>query len=168
MKRVAIIGCSGGGKSTLAAKLGQRLGIPVIFLDSLYWRPGWVESDRGEFRGRLMEALRADSWITDGNFMDTADVRLALADTIIWVDQPRLRCVRGAVQRAIRWFGRSRPDLAPGCPERIDLDFLRYIWSWNKAIRPRVDAAITAFGSHAALIRLRSDREIATFLAGLQ
>lgn len=167
MNRVAIIGRSGGGKSTLAAKLGERLGLPVINFDTLFWRPGWVESEKNEFRGRVIEALQAPSWITDGNFMDTADVRFGLADTIIWVDQPRVRCIRRALQRAIRWYGRTRPDLAPGCLERIDLEFLRYIWNWDRLTRPRVEAAIAAFGAPARLIRLRSDREIAAFLGGL-
>lgn len=168
MRRVAIIGRSGGGKSTLAAKLGQRLSLPVINLDTLFWLPGWVESDPLVFRNRLIEALAAEAWITDGNFMDTVDVRFALTDTIIWVDQPRLRCIRRALQRAIIWFSRSRPDLAPGCLEQIDIEFLRYIWNWDRVTRPRVNAAIDAFGSHATLIRLRTDGEIAAFLAGLE
>jgi adenylate kinase family enzyme len=167
MTRIAIIGRSGSGKSTLAVKLGQRLAIPVIHLDALFWRPGWVESDAGEFRTRLAEALATDPWITDGDFAATADIRLALADTIIWVDQPRLRCMRRALQRAITWFGRSRRDLAPGCPERIDLKFLRYIWTWDRVTRPKVNAAIETFGVHARVIRLRSDREIAMFLHGV-
>jgi len=167
MKRIAIVGCSGGGKSTLASALGRRLDLPVIHLDVLYWRPGWVESEPAEFRARVAEALRAEAWITDGNFSAVADIRFVASDTIIWVDQPRLRCIAGALRRVIRWFGRSRPDLAPGCPEKFDLEFLRYIWTWDRVTRPRIEAAIVAHGAHAPLIRLKSDRDIAAFLAGL-
>jgi adenylate kinase family enzyme len=164
MKRVAIVGCSGGGKSTLAVRLGERLGLPVIHLDTLFWRPGWVESEPLAFRERLREALAAPAWISDGNFMATADLRLPLADTIVWVDQPRLTCLWRALLRLVAWTGRSRPDLAPGCPERFDMEFLRYIWNWDRVTRPRVQQAIERFGGRARLVRLRSDREIAGFL----
>lgn len=86
MRRVLIVGNSGGGKSTLARSLGAKLGLPVIHLDVLFWKPGWVESDRADFRVRVAEALQAPAWICDGNFTSSYDLRMPYADTIIWIE----------------------------------------------------------------------------------
>ncbi|MCC7276025.1 MAG: topology modulation protein [Alphaproteobacteria bacterium] len=167
MRRIVILGCSGGGKSTLARALGARLGLPVVHLDVLFWQPGWKESERAPFRARLADALAGDGWITDGNFANTFDLRLPRADTIIWIEQPRLLCVARALLRVARYYGRNRPDLAPGCPERLDLAFLRYIWRFRRDTEPKVWAGIAAHGGHARLVRLAGNRAIAAFLASV-
>ncbi len=168
MQRIAILGCSGGGKSTLARALGARLGLPVIHIDTLYWRPGWVEPDKKGFRERMAEAAAGDRWVIDGNFSNTFDLRLPRADTIIVIEQPRWRCLWGAVKRWWSWRGRTRPDLAPGCPEKIDPEFYLYIWNFDRDVKPRLEAALAEHGAHARLIRLRSDRQIAAFLNALE
>jgi adenylate kinase family enzyme len=165
MKRIAIVGCSGGGKSTLARALGAKLGVPVVHLDALFWKPGWVESERDAFRAAVTEALAPEAWISDGNFTSVADIRFALADTIVWLDQPTALCLWRAFWRAITQFGRARADLAPGCPEKIDPEFYRYILTWNRDARPRLQEAIDSFAPHAELVRLTSDRAAAAWLA---
>jgi adenylate kinase family enzyme len=165
MVRIAVVGCSGGGKSTLACALGRRLGLPVVHLDTLFWKPGWVESDLAPFRAAVDEAAGGERWVMDGNFTSASPLRFARADAIVWVDQPRLLCLWRAVWRSVTAFGRVRADLAPGCPEKLDLAFYRYIWTWNRATRPKMDAAIATHGARARLVRLRNDREIAAFLA---
>ncbi len=167
MKRIAIIGRSGGGKSSLARRLGEKLTIPVVHLDVLFWLPDWTPSAPEAFHARLSQALTADTWITDGNFMAAADLHLAGADTIVWVDQPRLLCVGRALLRAVREHGHNRADMAPGCDEKIDLVFLAYIWNWDRDTRPRVEAAIERYAPDIPLIRLTSDAEIETFVASL-
>ncbi|HWA63748.1 MAG TPA: hypothetical protein VG939_20400 [Caulobacteraceae bacterium] len=163
MERIAIIGRSGGGKSTLARRLGARLGLPVVHLDVVYWRPGWVKSEAGPFRERLAEALAGGRWITDGNFMSTADLHLARADLIVWVDQPRTLCVRRAIWRALTERGGRRADMAEGCDEKFDPTFYRYIWDWDRKTRPMVEATIAALAPRTPLVRLTSDAEIAAF-----
>lgn len=167
MERVAVIGRSGGGKSTLSRRLGERLGMPVIHLDVLFWRPGWVESEPGPFRERVAAATAADRWITDGNFLSNADLYFTAADAIVWVDQPRLLCVRRALLRVLRERGRRRADMAEGCDEKFDLAFLAYIWNWDRLTRPRVEAALARHAPNTPLFRLTSDAAIADFLAGL-
>ena len=167
MDRIAIVGCSGGGKSTLARALGARLGLPVIHLDTLFWKPGWVESPGDAFRVVADEAARAERWIIDGNFTDAAGLRFQRADIIVWVDPPTSLCLWRAFRRAVTAFGRARTDLAPGCPEKIDLAFYGYIWSWNRVTRPKMEAAIATHGLGARLVRLRSDREVEAFVDSL-
>jgi adenylate kinase family enzyme len=164
MNRIAIVGCSGGGKSTLARALAARLGLPVIHLDVIYWKPGWTTGDRAQTRAEMDAPVMADRWICEGNFVDASALRFSRADTIVWVDLARLTCLRRAVWRAITYFGRDRPDLAPGCPETVDLAFYADIWNWNRLTRPRMDAAIAAHGANARLVRLTSDREAEAFV----
>lgn len=167
MDRIAIIGCSGGGKSSLARKIATKLHLPVIHLDMIFWQPGWKESDELSFRGRLAVALAGGRWIADGNYARVGDLHLAGAQVIIWVDQTRLLCLRRAMARAIRERGRTRIDMADGCVERIDFEFLRYIWRWHTDTRPKIEAAISRHSPRTPVVRLRNDREIATWLHGL-
>ena len=165
MRRILVIGNSGGGKSTLARKLGEKLRLPVVHLDVLFWKPGWVESDRDEYRAAVVEALAAPEWICDGNFTSTFDMRMALSDTIIWIDRPRFLCLFRAIKRAITYAGGGRPDIAEGCDEKIDFEFYRFILTYDRKVRPQLEQALAEHGAHARLIRLTTDREIAAFLA---
>jgi hypothetical protein len=133
-------------------------------MDTVFWQPGWMESKPEPFRAALGAALTGERWVCDGNFPSVADITLARSDTIVWVDQAIVVCLWRAVWRALTQFGRTRADLAPGCPEKIDFAFYRYILTWNRLSRPRLEAAIEQFGRHAPLIRLRSDREITAWL----
>jgi len=165
MRRILVIGNSGGGKSTLARQLGAKLGLPVVHLDVLFWKPGWVESDEAEFRARISQALASPAWICDGNFAATFDLRMPLADAIVWLDQPPLLCLFRAMRRVVTGRIHGRPDMADGCAEAVDLGFYAYILTFHRKQRPKIEAALAKYAAPGALHRLRSDREIAAFLA---
>lgn len=159
--RVAVVGSGGAGKSTFAAALGSRTGIPVHHLDRSFWHPGWVETPRDEWRALQEELLAGDRWIADGNYGGTFDVRFARADTVIVLALSRWRCVPRVLRRSIRNRGRSIQ--AEGCPERVDLAFVRWVWRYGTDSRPRLDAAL-ARHPHLAVVELRTPREVADFL----
>lgn len=163
MERVAIVGSGGAGKSTFARALGERIGLPVVHLDALYWKPGWVETPREEWASMQAERFAADRWIVDGNYGGTFDVRFARADTVIVMAIPRIQCVAGAVRRSMRHRGTAIQ--ADGCPEHIDLSFLRWIWRYPKDSRPRLDAAIARHRDHLDVIEVRSRAEARALLA---
>lgn len=167
MNRILIIGCPGGGKSTLARILAAKLALPVTHLDALWWKPGWVESTLEEFRPKVEAAVARDRWIMDGNFSRTFDIRMPRADMIVWIDQPRRICLRRAFLRSIRQFGRTRADLAPGCPEKIDLEFYRYIWRFRRENERAILDGIEQYGASAKFVRLRSDEDVSAFLETL-
>ena len=168
MRRILIVGNSGGGKSTLARRLGERLKLPVIHLDVIFWKPGWVEIGDDQFRVEVERVLQAPAWICDGNFGGSWDLRMPLADTIVWLDQPRLLCLFRAITRVVMYRGRrTRPDMAEGCDEKFDPKFYGFIWTYDAKIAPRLEAALAEHGSHARIVRLKSDREIEAFVAGL-
>lgn len=160
-----IIGSGGAGKSTLARELGARLGIRVVHLDAHFWNPGWVPTPKADWLETQHELMRPETWIMDGNYGGTMDARLALADTAIFLDLPRLTCITRALVRRVQYHGRSRPDIAPGCPEKIDLEFLRWIWDFPRTKRPGILKKLEATrATGTRVIHLRSMRDVTRFL----
>ncbi|ADB34559.1 putative DNA topology modulation protein FlaR [Kribbella flavida DSM 17836] len=98
-KRVVVVGNSGAGKSRLSALLGERWGLPVVYLDPLFWGPGWVQPEMAEWRRRVADAVAADTWVVDGNYGSTFDLRLPRADLVVWVDPLPVVCAYQAVRR---------------------------------------------------------------------
>src|SRR5687767_2595929 len=124
MKRVLVIGPGGAGKSTFAKRLGELLGIEVKHLDRLYWRAGWQESAKDEWLDKVKELASEESWIMDGNYGGTLEVRVRRSDTIVFLDLPRLLCLWRITKRRFLYSGRSRPDMAEGCTERLNWEFV--------------------------------------------
>lgn len=167
MQRVLVIGISGAGKSTFSQALAARTGLPLIHLDREFWRPGWVQTPRTEWRAKVVELAARERWIMDGNYDSSLDLRLPRADAVVWFDYPTLRCIRRALRRAANSYGKVRPDVGAGCPERFDMEFLRYIWTFNGKQRPRVAAALAQHGRHIDPVVFRRDADAARFLAAL-
>jgi adenylate kinase family enzyme len=139
MQRVLVMGSSGSGKSTFARRLSEITGIPFVSLDALFWKPGWVEADKAEFRERVTEAARQPRWIMDGNYTShLVELRRDVSDTVIWFDLPRRTCMLGIVTRIAQSYGRVRPEMGEGCPEKIDIKFLRYVWTYRRQQRPKL------------------------------
>ncbi|WP_426201335.1 AAA family ATPase [Pseudomonas sp. TWP3-1] len=169
MQRIVILGNAGSGKSTLARALGKRLDLPVIHLDTLFWEPGWVEPDAEQFRARVREAIAADNWVCEGNYARrTFELRLPRADLIIWLDTPRLTCFWRVIVRSV--MNRPRADLAAGCTEKLDrefLTFLKFVWTFDRGYRPGIDAVRLAVGPDVPVVHLRGTGQIAAFVASL-
>ncbi|WP_373058645.1 AAA family ATPase [Gemmatimonas sp.] len=119
MRRVLIIGSVGAEKLPVATALGARLATPIIHLDAQFWRAGWVPTPPDEWQTRVAELVAHEAWIMDGNYGGTLDQRFAACDTVRLLDLPRTWCLWRIVRRALRYGGRSRPDMTPGCPERL-------------------------------------------------
>ena len=165
MKRILILGCPASGKSTLARRIAQLTGLPLVHLDRLYWRPGWVEAPQTEFCVQLAAELARDTWIIDGNYRSTLALRLESADTAIFLDFPRWPCLGRAMRRSVFGFDRQRPDTADGCREKLDPEFLGFIWRFRREYRPRLLAALDGFPAEKIL--LRSPAEVGRFLSAL-
>ena len=136
-KRIVIIGCGGSGKSTLAKQLGKITGIPVIHLDQLFWRQGWTHVSREEFDTLLQNELVKETWIIDGDYDRTIEERLNYCDMVIYLDVPRFVCLYSVIKRMILNLGRTRSDMGAGCPEKIDWEFVEWIWNFNKTHRKK-------------------------------
>ena len=166
MERVLIIGCGGAGKSTLARALGEKTGLPVIHLDKLFWKPGWVESTQEEIDGIIQREISKDRWIIDGNYNRTLTMRMERCDTVIYLDFSRFACLRGVIKRILTTHGTVRPDMGAGCPERFDLDFLKWVWNFNKTKRRQYHEMLNSLEDRNVII-LRSRQEAKAFLHNL-
>ncbi|MGL4441550.1 MAG: topology modulation protein [Bosea sp. (in: a-proteobacteria)] len=164
-QRILVIGCSGAGKSTLGRKLAEKLALPLIHLDAEYWLPGWQQPSRADWREKVTVLAALDQWVMDGNYGGTFDLRMPRADVIVLLDLPRLVCLRGILWRPLRYWGKQRPDMGPGCVERYDWPFVKYVWSFRDTERPKIMKAIATLGAGAKLVHLRSRREVAAFLS---
>lgn len=128
MEKIVVMGVSAGvGKSTFAVKLGEKLTLPVYHLDAYYWKPGWVEAELEEFRAAQENIVKKEKWIVEGNYTATADIRLREADTMIYLELPLVVCVYRVLKRWLMNIGRTRPDVGEGCPEKMDVAFLKFI-----------------------------------------
>lgn len=166
MERILIIGCPGSGKSTLARALKDKLGLPLIHLDQLWWKKDWRHVTREEFDSRLAMALNMDQWIIDGNYSRTIPMRLPKCDTIIYLDFNRWECLLGVFQRLAGSYRKVRPDMGAGCPERFDWEFLKYVWNFNENNRV-LNYTYLAQAKHARHIVLKSRKEVRRFLESL-
>ena len=166
MERILIIGCSCSGKSTLARAMGEKTGLPVIHLDQLWWREGWVNVTREEFDRQLEAVLSRNQWIIDGNYSRTMDQRIARCDSLIYLNFSRWACLRGMLQRVLGRYGTVRPDMSPGCPERFHWELVKWIWNYNRDNQVRNELHM-AKARHAKITVLKSRKEVQAFLAAL-
>lgn len=164
-ERIMVIGCSGGGKSTLSQYLASRFGLTYFSIDrDILWLPGWAQRDKQEQRRLMAEKAREERWIFDGTGPSSFDIRLPRTDIVIWVRMPRLLCLWGVTTRWLRWIGRTRPEMAPSCPEKIDWEFLRYVWTFDDRYAPIVEASLVQNGPEVPVFRLNSRRQMRRLL----
>lgn len=158
MRRVIILGALGSGKSTLARRFGAAHGLPVFHLDRAFHRPGWRPAPEDEFRAEVERIAALPAWVIDGNYKGTIASRFARADTLVYLDMPAWLTMPRLVRRIARDFGRVRADSAPGCPERVDLEFLRYAWNWNRLQRAKTLALVATFPGRTVVLRGRREQ----------
>ncbi len=138
-RRILIIGNGGAGKSTLAAALGAYTDLPVIHLDRLYWRAGWEQTPRSEWVETLQQLMAPDAWILDGNYRGTLTERVERAAALVLLDPLTPVCLWRIVRR--RLVARQTADLAEGCDERLDIEFVRYVAGYRRTHRLDAHAA---------------------------
>jgi adenylate kinase family enzyme len=168
MKKIIVIGSSGAGKTYFSKRLSRILSIELVHIDRVYWGAGWSEPAKDDWKSTLADLLARDSWIIDGNYTGTLDMRLAACDTVIFLDIRRTLCTWRVIRRTLRFYRRNRPDMADGCVERFDLPFLGFIWNYPKKTRPKILSLIEAHRDSADLIHLRSPREVRQFIHDLE
>lgn len=153
--RILIIGCCGTGKTHLSKEIEKETNLPLFHLDKIYWKPNWTKPEPQEWENKVRKLINKDKWIIDGNYISTFDLRLRRADTVVLLDFPRIYPLFRILKRFIqsKLFPSKREYLAKGCPPKIDLDLLKYIWSFNKKMRPRIYEKLEGFEGEIVIQR---------------
>jgi adenylate kinase family enzyme len=172
--RIAVIGATGSGKTTLTQQLGTTLNLTAIELDALHWMPGWTEAPWEEMRARLDAMTSQDCWVTDGNYGQVRDLVWPRADTIIWLDYPLLvvfvRLFIRTIQRII-----LKVELWNGNRERFKDNFFSRdsLFLWLISTHPQHKKKYPiAFQepqhTHLQVIRFNNPHQTEHWLASLQ
>jgi adenylate kinase family enzyme len=164
MRRILVIGSGGSGKSTVATRLGALLNLEVSHLDKFFWQPGWVKPATEDWVQAVTELMNRDSWILDGNYSGTLELRFQKCDTIIFLDLSRWLCLWRIVRRVLRYRNDLRPDMAEGCQEKLDLEFVRWVWNYPRRTKPKVVKLLRERCDGKEIVWLRSRREVEGFL----
>ena len=154
--RIIVLGCPGSGKSTFARALAARTGLPLIHLDSVWWRADGSHISRDEFDRALAELLAGEKWIMDGDYSRTYEVRLRAADTVIFLDYPEDVCMAGIVGRV----GEERPDM-PWTESTLDPELVAMVKNYARDNRPVLLDLLRRYADRQVLVftdRTRADR----------
>lgn len=165
-KRILVLGPCGSGKTCLTRELSRVLGLPAVHLDAEFWHPGWISTPQPEWRSKVTALIERDSWIMDGTYESTLDLRIPAAEAIIMVDRPRWSCLWGVVRRSLFYRNKPRPDAPPDQP--IDLAYLRYIWRYPVRTDALVRELIDRHGSQLPVVRLEKRQNVEAMLSALQ
>ncbi|MFC1901147.1 AAA family ATPase [Chloroflexota bacterium] len=172
--RIIICGPTCSGKSTMARQLAQRLDISHIELDALFWKPDWEETPRDEFLAGISAVLEKspEGWVIDGNYSESRNLTLPLADTLIWLHLPFSVVFRRLLQRTVArcidhksLWGTNYETWRQSFFSRESL-ILYQVTHWRKY--ERIGRNIQEIPHRATVIELCSPREVDAFLAGLE
>ena len=127
--KIAVLGYSGSGKSTLARTLGELYGVPVLHLDRVMFLPDWKERPKDEQIAIVRDFMdENEGWVIDGNYSNLLqERRLEEADEVVFLLFNRFSALARVAKRYRRYRGQSRPDMAEGCGEKLDAEFIRWV-----------------------------------------
>ena len=161
MKRILVTGPVGAGKSRLAQELGRVLGIRVVHIDELFWRPGWVATPPDEFDAAQRRERGARSWIVDGQFDDMDGGWLEAADTVVFIDASVLRCLWRVTRRRLGGNGVGTPSGPRGGAHRALAKFVRNQWRYRRKVRAEI---IEELDGERRVVVLRRPADAQAFL----
>lgn len=168
MRRIAVIGCPGAGKTELSRRLNAITGLPLIHLDRLYHDGRFdYRRNRSAWRQRVQELVHEPAWLIDGNYRSTFDIRLPAADTIIFLDYPTWLCLSRAIRRRLHFRTRVRPDMPASWREQLGFSFLHFILQFRRRQAPELRRRLAELASDRQVIILKSPRQAEHLLTEL-
>lgn len=163
MKKAIVIGCPGSGKTTFSVKLHEITRIPLYHLDAIWHKPDKTHIERSAFDRRITEIFAEESWIIDGNYNRTVEMRLKECDTVFLFDLPAEVCLRGATER----IGKGRYDL-PWLETELDPEFAGFIKNFAVTSLPKLYELIEKYKAEKQIVIFKSHNEADAFLKALK
>ena len=120
-----------------------------------------------EWEARHKALLELNAWVMDGNYGSTMEERIKAADTVVFLDMPRLLCIYRVLKRWSTYRNTTRPDMAPDNPEKLDLNFFRYIWDYPETRRPLILKRLETL-KDKTVVHLANSQQVESFLQDLQ
>lgn len=157
-QRILIFGLPGSGKSSFALELSSCLKIPVYHLDRYFFIHNWVERDYQEFLYIQKQIVDKETWIIDGNAIKSLDLRFSRADLAVYFHFSRYICLWRMVKRLFCKNIRIE-DRAEGCIETLSWKLVRYMWRFDKRIKPILEELKQKYPSVKVLV-LHSDTDV--------
>ena len=167
-RRILVLGSSGSGKTHLSDRLAGILAIDPIHLDAYFWQPGAQPRGDGEWRAMLSNLVQRESWIMDGTYERSLDLRIPHADAIVLLDCPSNRCLERVLEREKEFDGKTRRDRVDGCSERIDLNHVRYVMQYPDVTHPQIIASIERYGSETPVVAIDAPEAVEVFVSKLE
>ena len=147
MRKIIVIGCPGSGKSTFSRELHAKTKIPLFHLDAMYWNADKTTVERTAFLEKLSAAMSGESWIIDGNYASTMEMRMSACDTVFFLDYSLEVCLDGIKNRR----GIKRSDM-PWIEENEDSEFIEFVKGFNDNERPKILALLKKYGEKNIVI----------------
>lgn len=164
MKRVAVIGSPGAGKSTFSRKLSKKTNLPVIYLDSEHHKTDKdYYTNPGSWDNYVIQQIKKDAWIMDGNFSNTFEQRFKRADTIVFLDMPRYLTMPRITRRLFHKSPDRRPEMPEGWKERFHYQFFRYAWRFKDRRRPIYLEILKQQPKSKNIVILKAKKEIKNY-----
>ena len=165
--KIAIIGFSGTGKSTLARKLSRFYSIPVLHLDACHFKPNWIERTDEDMTSIVSDFLfKEKDWVIEGNYIRICKERFQEADLIIYLAYNRFACLKNVVHRYKTYKNTSRPDMAEGCKEKLDKEFLYWVFHKGRTRRKKRNYTLITTSAKEGLI-FKSRKQLFKYLKNL-
>jgi uridine kinase len=167
MKKIVIIGSPGAGKTTLAKELGPKLKINVFHMDRIFWQYDWKERPRDTRIDIIQDIIRERQWVIDGTYLNTSELHLEAADTIIFLGISPLVCLWRIIKRHQEYNGRSRRDIPMGSTDKLTPFLILKVLFYPLRFRITLKQKLLSY-HYKEFIWLHSPKEVDNFLAQLE
>jgi len=168
MKRLAIIGSPGSGKTTLSNHLGKKLSLPVIHLDLHFWHKNWQPKNIEKWPQMVEELTSQEKWIIDGDYFNTMDIRLEAADTIVFLNLPLRVCLWRIIKRMLLSHGKVRSDMPDDCKEKFSwqfFSFFKFVLDYHRRKKSIILGKLKNYQNKKKVIILSSQKAIDEMMA---